>query len=244
MRSKILVAAFALTFVSASAKTKPSARIAALPDGELAGHIYINKALSLTFEYPADWIASTDPKRTIDLDPERPDGSAVQCSRVLLSLKAPSQGEGRFSGVAYLIAIDPGCLTIVPFPGSPFDRRDIDDMIDVLIKNFKHSPFFSPYGVKYQVSDERGHIEFLLTGGMTINAIESHLGQSAAAKEPLDVHTSFFVVESNGFWIARGYVADGASEQELNQSKLSLPGIPPPSWLKLVPPLGNPPAKP
>jgi len=222
MRKEILAAAFALFAVAAIAKTKPSAKIAALPQGKLAGHVYTNEALGITYEYPSDWNASTDPKETIDLDPEHPDGPAVQCSRVLLWLEAPKKAEGRFSGMAALIAIDSGCFTNVQFPQSALDKQAIDDVVDVLIKHYKRSPFFSPYGVKFYASAPQGRMQILMTGGMVINAIESKIGEPAAAKEPLDVSTSFFVVESKGFWIARAYVADDPSKQEIEQSKLSL----------------------
>jgi len=228
MRTGILVAAFALIAVAAAAKTKPSAKIAALPEGKLANHVYINEALGVNYEYPSDWTASTDPKETFDLDPDHPDGPTVQCSRVLLWLKAPSQGEGRFSGRAALIAIDPDCFTNVRFPQSAYDKQGINDVIDVIIKHFKHSPFFSPYGVKFQASAPKGRMQFLLTGGMTINANEIIQGHPAPAKEPLEVDTSFFVVQSHGFWIARGYVADDPSEQELKFEKLSVTDSPTP----------------
>jgi hypothetical protein len=222
MRMGILVTALAFISVVAVAKTKPSERIAALPQGKLAGHVYFNEALGLTYEYPSDWDANTDPKETIDLDPDHPDGVAVQCSRVLLTLEAPKIAEGRFTGAAELMVIDPGCFTNVRFPLSLFPEQGVNDVVDVLVKHFKHSPFFSPYGVKGSAHISEGHVVMELHGGMTINAIETIKGQPSPAKEPLDVHTSFFVVQSHGFWIARGYVADDASEQELKLEKLSV----------------------
>jgi hypothetical protein len=228
MRTGILVAAFAFIAVAAAAKTKPSAKIAALPEGKLAGHVYINEALGITYDYPSDWSASTDPKETIDLDPDHPDGPTIQCSKVLLWLKAPSQGEGKFSGWADLIVIDPGCFTNVRFPKSAFDKQGINDAIDVILKHFKHSAFFSPYGARCQASAPGGRMQLLLTGGMTINANEIIQGHPAPAREPLEVHTSFFVVQSHGFWIARGYVADDPSEQELKFEKLSVSDSPTP----------------
>jgi len=221
MRTMILVAAFALAAVAAFAKTKPSEKIAALPQGKLDGPVYVNEALGLTYEYPSDWNASTDPKETIDLDPEHPDGPAVQCSRVLLWLEAPKKAEGRFSGMAALIAIDPSCFTNVRFPKSAFDSQAINDVVDVVLKHYKRSPFFSPYGVKFYASAPQGRMQILMTGGMIINAIESKIGEPAPAREPLDVSTSFFLIESKGFWIARAYVADDPSKQEIEQSKLS-----------------------
>lgn len=228
MRTGILVVALALIAVAATAKTKPSVKIAALPQGKLAGHVYINEALGITYEYPSDWSASTDSKETIALDPNHPDGAAIQCSKVLLWLKAPSQSEGRFSAMAALIVIDPGCLTVVRFPQSVFDKQGINDVIDVVIAHFKHSPFFSPYGVKTYAFAPEDRMQLLMTGGMTINAIGSAPGHPAPAKEPLGVHTSFLVVQSHGFWIARGYVADDPSEQQLKLEKLSIIDSPAP----------------
>jgi hypothetical protein len=222
MRTGILIACFVITAVCAAAKTKPSARIAALPEGKLSGHVYTNEALGITYDYPSDWTASTDSKETIDLDPSHPNGASVQCSRSLLTLKAPSPSEERFSGWAEVIVIDPGCLTKVQFPRSPFDKQGINDTVDVIIHFFKHSPFFSPYGVRCQASAPEGRMQLLLTGAMTINAIESPIGHPATAKEPFDVHTSFFVVQSNGFWIVRAYVADGPAEQELKFERFSV----------------------
>jgi len=222
MRAGILAAAFAFIAVVAVAKSKPSAKIAALPAGGIAGHVYINRTLGVSYEYPSDWSVSTDPQRTINLDASHPDSPAVQCSRVLLWLDAPKKAEGKFSGIAALIAIDPGCLTNVQFPKSTLDRQGVNDVVDVLVKHFKHSPFFSPYGVRCQASAESMRVEFLLTGAMTINANESIKGQPAPAKDPLEVHTAFFVVESSGFWIARAYIADERSERALQQAKFSL----------------------
>jgi hypothetical protein len=227
MRSGILVAALALVAVAAAAKTKPSAKIAALPQGRLTGQVYINDALGISYEYPSDWDADTDPKQTINLDPDHPDGSTVQCSRVLLSLEAPSQRKGKFSGMAALIAIDARCMTIVPFPQSVLDKQNINDVIDVIIKHFKSSPFLSPH-VKIVTTESQGRVIIEFNGGMIVNAIGSQPGQPAPAKVPLEVHTSFFVFESRGFWIVRAYVADDSSEQELKQSKLAIADIPMP----------------
>jgi hypothetical protein len=222
-------------------KTKPSTKIAALPQGKLTGQGYVNDALGLTYEYPNDWDASTDPKETLNLDPNHPEKPVVQCSRVLLSIREPSKGEGKFSSVADLIAIDPRCLTVVPFPQSWMDQQDKSDVIDVIIKNFKHSAFLPPDRVKTLISDDHGHIEFLLTGGMIINANEMINGRPNPEKQPLEVHTSFFVVESQGFWIVLAYLADDPSEKKLSQSKFSLPDFPPPQLLRLTP-AGNLPA--
>jgi hypothetical protein len=218
MRNRLIAVSLSLLAVTAAGKTSPSAKIAQLPKGMLAGHVYINDAVGVTYEYPGDWNATPDPQEHFDFDPLHPGGPTTQCLKVLLRLDAPNKVEGRFSAEADLLAIDPRCLTIVPFPEGLRDRADVDDLADVIIKRFKNSLFFSPYGVTILASEQHGRTIIQLTGAMTINAIEGH---PAPAKEPLDVTTSFSLTESIGYWIAWAHVADAPSAEELKQVKIS-----------------------
>jgi hypothetical protein len=115
-------------------------------------------------------------------------------------------------------------LTIIRFPQSSTDREGINDVADVIIKRFKNSLFFSPYGVTIIASQQQGHVIMQMTGAMTINAIEGH---PAPAKEPLDLRTSFSLAESSGFWIAWAYAADDAHVEAIRQAKLGFADHPP-----------------
>ncbi|MGD1108051.1 MAG: hypothetical protein ABR865_13485 [Terracidiphilus sp.] len=218
MHQLITAVSLSLLAAAAAGKTSPSAKIAQLPKGMLAGHVYTNDAVGVTYEYPSDWTATTDLKDPSNLDPGHSNGAANRCSEVLLWLTAPQKEEGRFSAMAALIAIDPRCLTIVPFPKSMRDQEGLNDAESVIIKCFKNSPFLPSDRVTIFVSEQRGQVVFQLIGAMTMNAIEGH---PAPKQEPLIVHTSFEVTESKGFWIAWAYVADASSAEELKQVKIS-----------------------
>jgi hypothetical protein len=196
-----------------------STAISELPEGTVSQNAYANEALGITWQFPGGWTASTDPSETEVLDPEHPKGRARQCSRVLVWLRAPQISADRFSSMAALIAIDPTCLSHAEFPKRlPDARHDVDAVVDAIIKNFKRSPFFSPYGVKIVAfpspDSERVTIDF--TGGMTINAIS---GNPAPKKEPLEVTTSFSVTERRSYWMAIACVADASSNDELKKAK-------------------------
>jgi hypothetical protein len=81
---------------------------------------------------------------------------------------------------------------------------------------FQKLAVFSPYGVKILEYELEGRVVILLTGRVTINAVEGH---PPAAKVPLDVNNSFSIAKSNGFWIVWAYIADDPSADELQKSK-------------------------
>jgi len=139
-------------------------------------------------------------------------------------LDAPGKSEGRFSSLAALIAVDPDCLSGPVFPQTLQEIDKVNKVVDVVIKRFKNSPFFSPYGVKILEYELDGHVVILLNGGMTINAVEGH---PAATKAPLVVSTSFSLAKSNGFWIVWAYVADDPSAEQLEKAKPQFASQPP-----------------
>jgi len=215
----------ALTLAAQPGKP-PKSTVSQLPDGVLAGNTYSNNALGVSWQFPDQWTAKIDPKYTDNLDPEHPNGRARQCSRVLVWTRAPQPSEGRFASTAALIAIDPHCLTHAEFPQSTRENEKTNDVVDALVKNFKNSMFFSPYGVKIVAFPNPGaqpSMTINLTGGMIINAIGTPIGgRPPAAKEPLKVNTCFNVIERRGFWLVMAYVADDSSTEELKHAKPTL----------------------
>ena len=101
----------------------------------------------MTYEIPAEWAATSDPKGAPALDP-KPDVRANRCTKVLLWMKAPGGVEGRFNSIAALLAIDPQCISGPEFPQAVTDTDKIIKVADKIIKYYKNAPFFSPYGVE------------------------------------------------------------------------------------------------
>jgi hypothetical protein len=226
MRTLVIALTLGVLATATRPEKPPRSTIPQLPDGTLSGDTYTNGALGLSWQFPAQWAADIDPKDTDSLDPKHPNGRARQCSRVLVWTHAPRPSEDRFASTAALIAIDPRCLTHAEFPQSALDSERTNDVIDALIKNFKNSMFFSPYGVKIVAFSTPGahpSVTIDLTGGMTINAIGVPIGgRLAATKEPLKVNTCFNVIERHGYWLVMAYVADDSSTEELKHAKPTL----------------------
>jgi hypothetical protein len=217
MRHLLCLAVLSLWVPGLAGQSSPA--VSGIPEGTLSGNTYANEALGISWQFPEGWTASTDPSRTEVIDPDHPKGRARQCSRVLVWLRAPQASADRFSSVAALIAIDPTCLSHAEFPKQlPDAKHDVDAVVDAVIKNFKRSPFFSPYGVKIIAfpSPDSKRVTIDLTGAMTINAIS---GSPAPRKEPLDVYTDFSVTEWRTYWMAIASVADESSDAELRKAK-------------------------
>lgn len=199
----------------------PASAVAEIPDGVLTGNVYTNDALGVSFYFPPTWTAEPDPKGPVFLDP-KPNGRANQCSKILLTFEAPGKVEGRFSSFGRVIAIDPRCLSAGPFPHSPEDKENLDKAADKIIKYFKNSSFFSPYGVRIialRTQENKGPMLISMRGAMIINAVSGH---PAPKKEPLSVSTLFALQESRGYWIAWAYVADDPSRNELQKNSRML----------------------
>jgi hypothetical protein len=218
MRGPLTVAALHLLALTGATLGHSQQTISQIPPGTVSEAAYSNPGFGITWLIPAGWTAKIDPTYVEELDPDHPDGRARKCSRVLVWLRAPQISEDRFASMAALIAIDPHCLSHAQFPRSVLDKERIDDVVDAILKNFKRSPFFSPYGVKTiafpSTDGGRSGIDILMSGTMTINAESGH---PAATKVPLDVNTLFSVTEYGSYWLAAAYVADGPSTDELKQ---------------------------
>jgi hypothetical protein len=218
--NRLLAAAtfFSLLAATAVGQKAPGPSIAQIPDGTVSTTAYANPTLGVTWDIPSGWSANIDPKNSDALDPDHPNGRARQCSKVLVWVTAPRDSEEMFASMAAVIAIDPHCLSHAEFPQSTFEKDKTNDVIDAILKNFKHSPFFSPYGVKivaFPLSGGRSGVKISMTGGMTINAVSGH---PAATRMPLGVNTFFSVMEHRGYWLAVAYVADGPSTAELKKA--------------------------
>jgi len=215
---RILLIPVTLTFFALGAVSlgAPTPKISQLPDGTLSSNIYSNDALGVSFEFPDGWTATLDPKHAVSLDYRKPEEPANQCSKILLSLEAPHQVEGRFYSVASLFAIDPGCFPGTEFPHS-LDKAKIQKLADKIIKTYSHSPYISPYGAFVVGDMSQGRVFIRLTQGVIINAL---FGHPAARKEPLNVNNSIVVTESNSYWVAWAYLADDPSTEELKKAKL------------------------
>ncbi len=195
-----------------------------MPDGFLSNNVYTNDAFGVKYEIPGGWNATPDPKGEVELDYAHPNGIANQCTKILLSLKAPQKVEGRFASFASIVAIDPRCIADADFPQSVQDKEKIDRATDKIIKVFKNTPYLSPYGVKIIALPVHGQMLLWFTGALTINAIEGH---PAPKKEPLVVHTTIMVSESKGYWIAMAYVLDDSGEEAV-KARMAASGIEPP----------------
>ncbi len=215
MRNLFFAALLGTFAIAASGQVSP--RISLLANGNLSGSTYSNDAVGVTYEIPAEWAATSDPKGAPALDP-KPDVRANRCTKVLLWMKAPGGVEGRFNSIAALLAIDPQCISGPEFPQAVTDTDKIIKVADKIIKYYKNAPFFSPYGVKILATrtpeEPQGRVTILLLGGAIVNAIE---GRRAATKEPLKVNTSFAVAESKGYWVAWAYLADDPSAELLKK---------------------------
>ena len=214
---RILLIPVTLTFFALGAVSlgAPTPKISQLPDGTLSSNIYSNDALGVSFEFPDGWTATLDPKHAVSLDYRKPEEPANQCSKILLSLEAPHQVEGRFYSVASLFAIDPGCFPGTEFPHS-LDKAKIQKLADKIIKTYSHSPYISPYGAFVVGDMSQGRVFIRLTQGVIIIAL---FGHPAARKEPLNVNNSIVVTESNSYWVAWAYLADDPSTEELKNAK-------------------------
>ena len=213
-----------LTFLAfgTSGLGSPRPKTSQLPDGTLAGNIYSNDALGLSYEFPNGWTATADPKGPVTLDFRKPDGPVNQCSKVLLSLSAARQAEGKFNSVATLLAIDPGCFSGVEFPHS-MDKGKIQKVADKIIRSFSNTPYISPDGAYVVGYWSQGRVIVHLTGGVVVNAVE---GRHPATREPLHLNISFIFTESNGYWVAWAYLADDPSAEVLKNTTVKFKDAP------------------
>lgn len=209
----ILIAVFSST-LGAVGRGSPRSKISQLPDGTLSGRSYSNDALGLRSQIPTGWIANAGPKVQVPLDDQKPDGPVNQCSKVLLWLNAPQQHEGKFSSIAAIFAIDPGCFPGAKFPKSLEDKKKILKFTDRIVKSFANTPFISHKGADVDAFREAGLLIIQLSGDEVINAVN---GLDPATKEPLHVNISFCLAESNGYWVAWTVVADDPTAEELKK---------------------------
>jgi hypothetical protein len=215
----VLLGIFSLT-VLASAGNK--AQVSQLPAGVLAGSIYSNDAVGVTYEAPSGWTLTADPSGPASLDMDHPDSPMNQCAKILLRLSPPGEVPGRFKAFATLAAIDPACFSNPPFPRT-LDKKAIKKVVDKMFKPFTHTSFCSPFGALIAGSKSQdGVVVISLTGQMTINALE---GKPAPRKEPLDVKTSFKFTEWNGLWVVWAYTADEKSAGELDNAKINFHNV-------------------
>lgn len=217
MRPAVVVGFLLVFTIHLSGQSTPGSIVSQLPDGLLTGNVYTNDAVGVSFYFPSTWTAKPDPKGPVHLDP-KPYGRANQCTKVLLTIEAPGKVKGRFSSFGMVLAIDPKCLSAGPFPKSTDDKDAINQVTNKIIKYFKDTSFFSPYGVTtyaLRTDANQGPMLIAMKGGMIINAV---LGHPAPKKEPLTVSTFFALQESRGYWIAWGYMADDPSKVELQKN--------------------------
>jgi hypothetical protein len=217
MRNPVLLVALIFSALGTISLGSSESKISQLPDGSLSGKIYTNDALGLRYEVPSGWVAAADPKGPVNLDYRRPDGPANQCSKVLLSLHAPQQSEGRFNSTATILTIDPSCFWGARFPKSLEDKNKILKFADKIIKAFSNTPYISRNGADVDAVREAGRLIIQLTGGDVINAVE---GRDQATKEPLHVNTLFCLTESNGYWVAWTFFGDDSSKEELKNANV------------------------
>ena len=143
MRSPVVLVVLIVSAPAVVGLGSSGSRISHLPDGRLSGHIYTNDALGLRYEVPSGWVATADPKGPVSLDYRRPDGPANQCSKVLLSLHAPQQSEGRFNATVSLFVIDPSCFSGAKFPRSLEDKDKILKFSDKIVKAFSNTLYIT-----------------------------------------------------------------------------------------------------
>jgi hypothetical protein len=217
MRNLVILVALIFLALGATGFGSFRSKISQLPDGTMSGKTYSNDALGLRYEAPTGWIATADPKGPVSLDYREPDGSANQCSKVLLSLHAPQQAEGRFNSMATLFAIDPACFSGAKFPKSLEDKNKIQKFADKIVKAFSNTPYISRNGADVDAVRATGRLIIILTGEEVIDAVES---RDQATKEQLHVNTLFCLAESNGYWVAWTALADDSSRAEMKNSNV------------------------
>lgn len=172
----------------------------------------------MRYEVPDGWIATADPKGPVSLDSRKPDGPVNQCSKVLLALHAPQQGEGRFNSMATVFAIDPNCFPGAKFPRSQKDKSKILKFGQKIVNAFSNTPFISRKGANVDASRLGARLIIVLTEDDVINAVE---GGDEVTKEQLHVNTLFALTEANGYWVAWTARADDASREELKTTNIS-----------------------
>ena len=218
MRNLLILGTLIFSALGGIGLGSPASKILQLPDGTLSGKIYSNDALELRYEVPSGWIATADPRGPVSLDSRMPDGPVNQCSKVLLSLHTPEQAEGRFSSMATLFAIDPGCFSGAKFPQSLKDKNKILKFADQIVKSFSNTPYISRNGADVDAVRSGGRLVIILTGGDVIKSAE---GRDQATKEPLHVNTLFSLTESKGYWVAWTALADDPSREQLKNTNIS-----------------------
>lgn len=194
------------------------AKVAELPDGTLSGNVYSNDALGLKYETPSGWIATADPKGPVSLDTVKPDGPVNQCSKVLLSLHAPQQGEGGFDSMATVFAIDPNCFPGAKFPRSLKDKSNILKFSDKIVKAFSNTRYISRKGADIDATGLGGRLMIMLTGDDVIHPVER--GHDVT-KEQLHVNTLLALTEANGYWVAWAALTDDVSREALKNTNIS-----------------------
>jgi hypothetical protein len=198
------------------ALASPKSRLSQLPDGLLSDNIYSNSALGLRYGVPPGWVAVADPKYPVKIDERDPDGPENQCSKVLLSLRAPEQdpeqNKAHFNSTITVLAIDPRCFPGAKFPKSVKDREKVREFARKIVNSFSHTAFISRDGADIDADRKGVRLFIWLTGADFINAPD---GQ--AMKGPLRVNKFLGLVEANGYWVAWADLADDATKAELQK---------------------------
>jgi len=216
MRNLLIPVTLIFFALGATGLASSGSKVSQLPDGKLSDNIYSNDALGLRYEVPSGWTATADPKGPVSLDGKNPDSPMNRCSKILLSIYAPHQVEGKFNSMATLFAIDPGCFSGTEFPRS-MDKGKIQKVADKIIRSFANTPYISPDGAYVMGYWSQGRVIVHLTGGVVVNAVE---GRHPATKEPLHLNLSFVFTESKGYWVAWAYAVDDPSKEELKNAEV------------------------
>lgn len=219
----IMLAFFLVSIgIAAVAQTAPKLQVAQIPDGKISGGVYSNDSVGVTYEIPAGWEATADPKTPTNLDWRGPDKAANRCSKVLLRLLPQSKQEGRYFPTAVLFVIDPECLGFKSFPKSTEDVKLITEIAVKIGKNYNYTPFMSPLGNQVERHSDQNRVIIRTMGDMVVNANEMIGGKPAKKKEPLNVSTSISFTEARNCWVAWAYNADEQSAQVLKNLKVVL----------------------
>lgn len=218
-----LIAALVCLFTSAAAfAERATSPISQLPVGALRGNTYTHDALGVSYQFPAGWTGTADPKGAVTIDWRGPDKVANRCSKVLLWLSPAVKEEGRFNATAIFFALDPACVGLKAFPHS-LDPNQVTKVAEKIGKSFNYTAFMSPHGNVVRPFMAQARVMIEATGSLVINAIESSNGRPAERKEPLEVHTSFTFTQTNDsrYLVAWAYAADAPSAEALKSVQIT-----------------------
>ena len=210
----------ALSYLPEAARLRiesaPDVNLSELDPGKLRGNLYVNSSLGFSYQFPEDWVRSTEARLQTTAQssnaaaPSSGSGSSTtpdRCLRVLSSFTRYDEHEHAldFNPRVTLLAADPSCfLPDMKFPGSLEEKDDVKVYGEALVHSLVGTRLIGHQMIKLFGIDLNGHIFLEITSS---NA-EPVTGSSLLRK----IHTDMILTTIHNAWIIWLFESDSESE--------------------------------